>query len=83
MSAFEIDITRNLALERNPILLPDKNKLKAFQLRDTADFHLNRAGEIHCQLFPEANIIKLMQQNRACEFLGENNFMYFLPFNKT
>lgn len=56
MSAFEIDITRNLVIESNTILLPDKNKLKTFHLRDTADFHLNRAGEIHCQLFPEANL---------------------------
>lgn len=56
MSAFEIDITRNLVIESNTILLPDKNKLKTFQLGDTADFSLNRAGEIHCQLFPKANL---------------------------
>lgn len=56
MSAFEIDITRNLVTESNTILSPDKNKLKTLQLRDTADFHLNKAGEIRCQLFPKANL---------------------------
>lgn len=56
MSAFEIDTTRNLVIESNTILLPDKNKFKTFQLGDTADFPLNRAEEIHCQLFPKANL---------------------------
>lgn len=84
VSAFETDSTSHLVIKSNTILLPDKDKIKKFQLRDTADFHLNTAVETYCQLFPKAKlpITKLVQQNCAHEFLRENVFG-FLPSDKT
>lgn len=84
MSAFEIDIPRRLVIKSNTILLPDKDKLKTFQLRDTADFHLNTAEEIYCQLFPKANL----SQSWCSKIVlmsswGEMNFFNFLPSNTT